>query len=211
MTPKAPESRSRDPEGTRSAILDAAEELFSERGFADASVSAVASRAGVTQSLIHHHFGSKQALWDAVKRRLLAPYLETVARILERSGGGLADLPEAVRVHFELLRESPRLVRIMTWALAEGPEGGPREGAPSAPLLAATIQRLQKKQREGELRDDVDVVAFFNAYLALVEYWFLRRDSLRAGFGDAIPSDDVYLDTIVKLLMDGVSAEGKSR
>ncbi len=43
------------------------------------------------------------------------------------------------------------------------------------------------------------------ALVALTEHWFLRRDALRAAFGDAIPSDEVYLDTIVKLLTSGAS------
>ena len=70
--------RPRDPIATRNAILDAAEAVFSERGFGDASMSGIAARGGVTQSLIHHHFGSKQALWRAVKQRRIGPYLETI-------------------------------------------------------------------------------------------------------------------------------------
>ncbi|MBC8072705.1 MAG: helix-turn-helix transcriptional regulator, partial [Deltaproteobacteria bacterium] len=62
-------ARRHDPEASRAAILDAAEATFVEKGFAGASMSEIAERSSVTKSLIHHHFGSKEALWSEVKRR----------------------------------------------------------------------------------------------------------------------------------------------
>lgn len=46
----------------RERILDAAAEVFAERGYNDASMAAIASRAGVVASVIYDHFGSKQEL-----------------------------------------------------------------------------------------------------------------------------------------------------
>jgi AcrR family transcriptional regulator len=57
--------RGRPPAGgpdTRSAILDAARELFAARGFESTTMRAVASRAGVDPALIHHYFGTKDGL-----------------------------------------------------------------------------------------------------------------------------------------------------
>jgi len=45
---------------TKDVILDAAQEIFIERGFSDTSMSRIAKKANVTKSLIHHHFGSKE-------------------------------------------------------------------------------------------------------------------------------------------------------
>lgn len=50
---------------TRSEILDAARHLFSEAGFEGATIRAIAARAEVDPALVHHHFGSKQALFAA--------------------------------------------------------------------------------------------------------------------------------------------------
>src|SRR5690606_25552520 len=54
--------RRRDPDATRAEILEAAEQLFLQDGFGRTSISAIARLAGVTKSLIHHHFGTKEAL-----------------------------------------------------------------------------------------------------------------------------------------------------
>jgi len=50
---------------TRGQILDAARQVFGEQGFENASVRKVAGRAGVDPALVHHYFGTKQALFLA--------------------------------------------------------------------------------------------------------------------------------------------------
>lgn len=49
-------------------ILDAAEEVFSEAGFEGAGMKAIAASAGVSQALLHYHFGSKDRLYEEVIR-----------------------------------------------------------------------------------------------------------------------------------------------
>ncbi len=61
--------RSRDPEGTKRLVLDSAERLFSERGFAGTSIRDVALASGVSHPLIQHHFSTKEGLYRAVIRR----------------------------------------------------------------------------------------------------------------------------------------------
>lgn len=53
-------------ERTRRRIRDAAAELFASRSFNAVSTRAIAARAGVDAALIHHYFGSKEGLFDAV-------------------------------------------------------------------------------------------------------------------------------------------------
>ena len=69
---------------TREAILDAAEPLFAERGFGESNLREIAREAGVTRSLIHHHFGSKEGLWHAVVERRFQEYARAQHAILDR-------------------------------------------------------------------------------------------------------------------------------
>ena len=57
--------RAADPLDTRAAILDAALEAFAERGYDGVSVRELNRRLGMSHNLIHHHFGTKHALWKA--------------------------------------------------------------------------------------------------------------------------------------------------
>jgi AcrR family transcriptional regulator len=58
--------RSARGDATKESILEAARECLREYGYSGTSIRAVAERAGVQLSLVHYHFGSKQAVLVAV-------------------------------------------------------------------------------------------------------------------------------------------------
>jgi AcrR family transcriptional regulator len=83
-------------ESTRSALVDSAVELFTERGYASTSLDEVAKRSRVTKGALYHHFSGKQALFeaafDAVERRVvdrLRKIMEGPQPPWERALGGL--------------------------------------------------------------------------------------------------------------------------
>lgn len=59
-------------------ILDAAEELFAGRGFAETSLRMITSKAGVNLAAVNYHFGSKNALIQSVFARFLTPFSATL-------------------------------------------------------------------------------------------------------------------------------------
>lgn len=60
--------------GTVERILDTAEVLFAQKGFAETSLRAITSKAGVNLAAVNYHFGSKEALIQAIFERFLAPF-----------------------------------------------------------------------------------------------------------------------------------------
>jgi len=69
------------PHETRTRILDVAEELFMLHGFEGTSMRLLTSKAGVNLAAVNYHFGSKDALIEALFRRRLDPM--NAARIAE--------------------------------------------------------------------------------------------------------------------------------
>ncbi|NLW03638.1 MAG: TetR/AcrR family transcriptional regulator [Pseudomonadaceae bacterium] len=63
-------------------ILDTAEALFAEKGFAETSLRTITSRAKVNLAAVNYHFGSKKALIQAVFARYLDPFCENFNREL---------------------------------------------------------------------------------------------------------------------------------
>ena len=53
-------------EATRTALLQAARELFTERGYAGTATEDIAQRAGVTRGALYYQFGDKSGLFHAV-------------------------------------------------------------------------------------------------------------------------------------------------
>ena len=58
---------------TKQRILDVAEQLFADHGFAGTSLRRIISDAGVNLAAVHYHFHSKEALLEAVLIRRLQP------------------------------------------------------------------------------------------------------------------------------------------
>jgi TetR/AcrR family acrAB operon transcriptional repressor len=68
---------------TQARILEAAVALFSVRGFERTSISAIASRAGVSRSAIFWHFSDKAGLFQEAFRTLLVPFVDKLKESLE--------------------------------------------------------------------------------------------------------------------------------
>jgi AcrR family transcriptional regulator len=85
-------SRRRDPDASRAAILESAREVFTERGYARATIREIAKRAGVTHGLVMRHFGTKE--------RLLIAALPGPRGLSEAVSGDLDSLPERIAAEF---------------------------------------------------------------------------------------------------------------
>jgi AcrR family transcriptional regulator len=80
---------------TKTLILDAAEQAFADLGFDAASLRHIISVAGVNLAAVHYHFGSKDAMIEAVFARRIGPLNDERMRLLEamESSGNKGPLP----------------------------------------------------------------------------------------------------------------------
>lgn len=140
MTP--PPDRERNAARTRAAILDAAELLFAERGYAATSLSDVGAHAGVSRGTPGYFFGSKPELYRAVLERSFDEVRSAVRSGRERalaSGRSPEEiLGGAVAEYFDFLAAHPRFVRLIERAAL----GGEDLPADVPPALAAGQEAL---------------------------------------------------------------------
>jgi AcrR family transcriptional regulator len=107
-----------DGDETRRRILDAADELFSRRGFSATSMRAIAHLAEVNLAAINYHFSSKKGLLTAALHRLTVPINELRLQQLDalESEGQAPDVEAVMHAFFaplldaELTGRLPRLV-----------------------------------------------------------------------------------------------------
>ena len=91
----------RDPDRTRAKILAAAVAEFAAYGYAGARIDRIASRSSANKRMIYHHFGGKQAVFEAVlaDRLTSGSATEELVRLwmheaLERGDGEIVGLAE---------------------------------------------------------------------------------------------------------------------
>jgi TetR/AcrR family transcriptional regulator len=116
------ETKRKQGEKTREAILAAAEAEFADHGFDGARVDVIAERSGFNKNLIFRYFGDKLGLYEAVLRRadqeLHALQIQTFSPPAAEQPA--ASLATAIGVIFDYLVDHPRFLRILTWEMAAG-------------------------------------------------------------------------------------------
>ncbi len=162
------ERRSRNPERSRNAILDAAEALFAERGYDATSLKDVGERAEVSRGTPAYFHGSKEGLYQAVIDRVFAQtealVHEAQARALAKGGGLEALLSEMVGGYVDFLVAHPNFIRLVE---RETLSGG-KYMARNPPHLAAVQAGLAAAQHE--LEPGVDPVQVLLSVMGLC--WF---------------------------------------
>lgn len=68
---------------TKRALVDVAEELFTESGYANTSLDAIVAGARVTKGALYHHFSGKQALFEAVFERVETDASKSINKALK--------------------------------------------------------------------------------------------------------------------------------
>lgn len=204
-------SRRPDPVASRHAILDAARDCFSATGYAGTSMHDIAAAAGVTQSLIHHHFGPKETLWAEVRRHAFGQYLAQQRTLLEAVASDPAQLRAALEGYFRFLASRPDVLRLVAWLeLDETMASGP--GEPSD--LRAELRQVHEQgvrvvealQAQGRVRRDQPARHLLVAMLGLVRNWFEERN-LVADESDpqrVTEVDAAYLRTLWIVLGEGL-------
>jgi AcrR family transcriptional regulator len=124
-----------DPTGGRDRILDAALDVFAERGYNAASIAAIAQRARVAKSVMYHHFGSKAGLYEAIVEAQTADLIERVAAAVPRDPNA-PRLRAGVDAYFAFLKSRPAVWRLLF------------RDPPTDPELVEVHRRLQDKRSE---------------------------------------------------------------
>jgi len=93
-------------------VLEAALDLFIERGFAATRVEDIAKRAGLSKGAVYLYFPSKEAIMEALVRRALVPITERAAEALRAFSGTPRQAFEMLAALMSARLGDPRVVAI---------------------------------------------------------------------------------------------------
>jgi AcrR family transcriptional regulator len=135
-------TRERRLEHTRSLLLDAAEEVFAEKGFTTATLDDIAHAAGYTKGAIYKHFATKEDLFLAVSDRYWRRYFDTFAEVMSTATQiGARELDEIAQRWRQLSRdrgaEHAALGHEFTLYLLRNPEARERVAAKRSEVVEA--------------------------------------------------------------------------
>lgn len=178
--------RTRAPEQTRRAILDAAIAEFSEKGFAGGRVDDIAARTATTKRMIYYYFGGKEQLYAAALEEMYGgirdaerqldldalPAAEAMRRMVETTFDHHAAHPEFVR-----------MVSVENILDARHVRESPSIRARNAAVIGNLERLLRRGEAEGVFRPGVDPL---DLHLLISSFCFYRvsnRHTLGAIYG----------------------------
>lgn len=177
-TPSNERPRGRPADATqqnlKTRILDVAEELFSENGYAATPIRQIAEQAGVNPALVHYYFSNKKNLLKSVMQRVLAPMGQSIAAL----GEGQEASPEnIVSLLLSMLAAHPNMPRLMVReVMLPGGEMQQYFITHLAPHLGGALPALLTKEKAaGRLRKDSDPAISAMMILSLCAFPFVAR------------------------------------
>lgn len=176
-------------------IVEAAVELYGEKGFDPVTLKVIASRAGVSASLIVHHFGSSRGLRTACDRYAAEQLRRAKTEMVRHEG------PLPLITALEVLRSSQFLMKYLMRAFATG---GPEMDELFDQLVEDALEYTAEAEKEGLVYPSPDphsraVVLLLHSFATLTFHRQLERH-LGASPLTSAPADlRTYLSTAMEI------------
>ena len=150
-------------------ILEVAERLFLEKGFAMTSTTEIAKEVGCNQALVHYYFRTKENLFNVIFEQKFKDFFQGLFEIRNLGNLSFTDkLKYIIESHFDLIMKNPKMPSLILNELSRQPDQIKilREKLHLLPeeLFAELNKELQKEIEKGKLRD----ISLFDLLVSMV-------------------------------------------
>jgi len=205
--PKAKKQRLSGEE-RRSSIIDAALELFAEKGFSGTRTREIARRADISETLIFQHFKSKEALYRAAFEHLVMhhPPVTTISRAaVAKDDAGI--LREVAMHLIEHARGDHRVMRMSLYGALEGLQVRDQSREKNPPLSETLAGYIEQRIRDGAFRKVNPRLA---ARLFIDSIMMYMLDQKVNFTGPALPyTYEDAVETLASIFLGGLKAPHK--
>jgi|SRR6056297_825038 len=185
---KAPPSRRRS-EKTKACIIKAATDEFAEKGYDGARVDEIAVAANVNKTTMYHHFGSKDNLFTAVLENVYRTIRDRQSDLELRGMDPVTGMRKLVEFTAQIWAEVPQYNRLLdseNLHEAKHVRSSTRIREMYDPLLETMRELVERGQKTGQFREDVDLIDLYISISALSAHYLTRRHTLEAIFGQSL-------------------------
>ena len=184
-------------------IIDAAEKVFSDKGYHATLVDEIAEEAQTSKGGVYFHFPNKQAIFLALLDRLAKLLKDRIEHAVQTESAPLRRAEAALKVVLDTFKNHPRLARLfMVEALGAGPEFNQRlveMRADFADLIRHYLDEAVQQQAIPPLDTTTAAAAWFGAINEIITRWALAREP-------SARLDEIY-PTLKTMLLRGIGAE----
>ena len=195
-----------DQHDLKKQILDSAEELFADNGYAATSIRSIAEKSGVNPALVHYYFGNKKRLLQNVLERTLEPMGVAIA---ELKNGPDASPELIASLLVSMAAKHPNIPRLLIREVfLPGGEMQQFFTENMAPRLGGALPALLAREKSaGRLRDDSDPAISALLIMAVSMFPFIARTLAEPVLGISYDEKGIELlnQQIMQLLNQGMT------
>ncbi len=107
---------------TEETILQVAERLFLDKGFALTSTTEIAREAGCNQALVHYYFRTKDQLFTTIFKAKITAFANKFFAIYDQGISFEEKIMQIVDAHFDVLTDNPRLPNLILNVVTSDPQ-----------------------------------------------------------------------------------------
>lgn len=189
-----------DGRSTPERVLDVAERLFAERGFAGASLADICREVGIAKSSLLHHFPSKRRIYAGVLARIAGDLEAMLAEARQMEGEAPARFRHMIALHLNWTRRRPDYNRLMLRELIDNADrASPVRHWVLKPVLDELAGLIAEAQEQGAL-GSVDPMLFLFHTVGGIAYVMAARLTLAGitGESDIDAMVERYCDFVIR-------------
>jgi AcrR family transcriptional regulator len=191
----------------RERLLEVAQQLFAERGYAAVSVRALARAAHVSPAMIAYYFRDKAGLLDAVVDGVFERLLAQVGTLAGATGAGAGAAERFIRLYIDTLAHEPWLPSFLVREVLGGEAARRARFAARVParLAPLVVPLLRREAESGRLRADLDPALTLLSVLGMCAFPFLVQPLVGDILGYRLDESfrSRLADHTVRLFLDG--------
>lgn len=196
---------------TSVAILNAAAELFAERGYKGTTTRAIAELAGVNEVTLFRQFKNKQGILLALGEMWSKSMAGFAVETLPEPTDTRATLQALARLEVAQASAYGGAALRLAIDARSVPEVAALTGEGPGENFAGLAEYLAERQAAGDLRADVDPRVVAEGFFALTSTLVMSRQVLGAGYpGYDVPVQDV-VSRLVEIFLAGLAPEEERR
>jgi AcrR family transcriptional regulator len=164
-------------QNSKDKIIEAAIEVFFDKGFDGASMREIAEKAGLTKPMIYYHFKNKEALYLGLLEEHLELFCQSLRSLLAEGGDIRATLSAIIDLFDQTFARGAKVYHIIQ-----------REISGSGRYLACLTEKyfievsrgiagfLHRGQRQGVIRPDLDAQLAEMSFVSILLFYFSQEN-----------------------------------
>jgi AcrR family transcriptional regulator len=196
------DTKGRDPERSRAAILRAARDEFSSHGLGGARIDRIAARADLNKRLIYYYFNSKDDLFLAVLESAYTEIRTAEQQLRLQELGPAQAIRRLTEFTWQYYFDHPEFIPLLNSAnlhQARHLRRSSRVQEMNSPVIQMLGDILERGRKSGEFRGGVDPTQLYISIAGLAYFYLSNNHTLSAIFGRDLMSPKAHAERLTHM------------